>query len=110
MNRSVIATISLIPVLVLLGVLVLTPDADALREGPEPPAPDIVDCGSVNYLICRECCDGGESCPGAEEPRVFCCRDPLNCRVKNPPPREFGQVSPDILLDLSAGGSRLVFE
>lgn len=41
---------------------------------------------------------------------MFCCRDPLNCRVKNPPPREFGQVSPDILLDLSAGGSRLVFE
>ena len=109
MNRSVSATALLLnAVALVLAVLVVTPGADAVDTGQHPPQKEVLDCSLLVNLVCRECCDGGLECPGAEEPRLFCCQ--TACEIKNRPPQAQTQSFPDILLDVSAGGARLMFE
>lgn len=108
MKRAVTTITS--TVLVLLAVFAFTTVVQALFRDPFAPDKDVVDCGKVESIICRECCHGGFGCPGAEPgSRIACCRDPLLCIVKNPP-QDATQPFGNIRLDLVAGGSRLVFK
>jgi hypothetical protein len=108
MKRAVTA-ITVSTVLVLLAIFTLTPVVQALFIDPFAPNRPRVDCGKVENIICRECCYGGIGCPGAEPgSRIFCCRDPDDCDVIDPP--QDAQSFPNIRLDMVAGGSRLVFK
>jgi hypothetical protein len=110
MNRSVIATTSLIGVVVLAGVVTFTRDVNALQERPFPPLRPVIDCREVDNLACRECCtDGDLSCPGRDQDLLlYCCQN--DCDIIPGPELVSGNSFPNILLDLSAGGAQLMFE
>jgi hypothetical protein len=106
--RPTVSSVS--PVLVLLVLFTAIPVVQALDD-PFAPSRMKVDCNKVENIVCRECCLGGIECPGAEELRTFCCRDPDRCTVIPNENDDPSMVSfPDIRLDLVVGGARLVFE